>query len=61
LRDILLPLTGIQYSEKYYDDVYEYRHVVLPQEIANHLPKNRLLDEVRILRASCPTCSPVLA
>lgn len=36
---------GIQYSEKYYDDVYEYRHVVLPPEIAAHLPKNRLLDE----------------
>ena len=24
---------GIQYSERYYDDVYEYRHVVLPPEI----------------------------
>jgi len=36
---------GIQYSEKYYDDIYEYRHVVLPPEIAAHLPKNRLLDE----------------
>ncbi|KAI8473858.1 MAG: cyclin dependent kinase regulatory subunit [Monoraphidium minutum] len=36
---------SIQYSEKYYDDVYEYRHVVLPPEIANHLPKNRLLEE----------------
>jgi len=68
----------IQYSEKYYDDIYEYRHaqllrgtrrarryraarqrratpappcprrhVVLPQEIAQHLPKARLLSEVR--------------
>lgn len=36
---------SIQYSEKYYDDIYEYRHVVLPPEIANHLPKNRLLEE----------------
>lgn len=36
---------NIQYSEKYYDDVYEYRHVVLPPEIAQHLPKNRLLSE----------------
>jgi hypothetical protein len=69
---------NIQYSEKYYDDVYEYRcvadgavrrrrggcgrpcsqippwlcplacrHVVLPPEIAQHLPKNHLLAEVR--------------
>jgi len=35
----------IQYSEKYYDDVYEYRHVVLPPDIAKCLPKNRLLNE----------------
>ena len=25
------------------------RHVVLPQEIAQHLPKNRLLDEVSVV------------
>ncbi|EFJ51936.1 hypothetical protein VOLCADRAFT_127315 [Volvox carteri f. nagariensis] len=36
---------NIQYSEKYYDDIYEYRHVVLPQEIAQLLPKGRLLSE----------------
>lgn len=36
---------GIQYSEKYYDDVFEYRHVVLPPEIATLLPKGRLLPE----------------
>mmetsp|Transcript_31284 Transcript_31284/g.43359 ORF Transcript_31284/g.43359 Transcript_31284/m.43359 type:complete len:96 (+) Transcript_31284:44-331(+) len=36
----------IQYSEKYYDDVNEYRHVVLPKEIADRLPKNRLLTEI---------------
>mmetsp|Transcript_41601 Transcript_41601/g.69503 ORF Transcript_41601/g.69503 Transcript_41601/m.69503 type:complete len:91 (-) Transcript_41601:336-608(-) len=35
----------IQYSEKYYDDVFEYRHVVLPTDIAKMLPKNRLLSE----------------
>ncbi|KAH0996997.1 hypothetical protein GBA52_020861 [Prunus armeniaca] len=35
----------IQYSEKYFDDIYEYRHVVLPQEVAKLLPKNRLLSE----------------
>ncbi|CAL9766906.1 unnamed protein product [Musa acuminata subsp. burmannicoides] len=35
----------IQYSEKYFDDTYEYRHVVLPPEVAKLLPKNRLLSE----------------
>jgi len=35
----------IQYSEKYTDDTYEYRHVVLPPETAKLLPKNRLLNE----------------
>ncbi|KAL6776081.1 CKS1A [Auxenochlorella protothecoides x Auxenochlorella symbiontica] len=37
--------SGINYSERYYDDVYEYRHVVLPPEIATRLPKDRLLHE----------------
>lgn len=32
-------------SERYYDDVYEYRHVVLPADIAKRLPKGRLLTE----------------
>lgn len=36
---------GIQYSERYYDDQYEYRHVVLPQEIAKRLPKGKLMSE----------------
>ena len=34
------------YSERYYDDVYEYRHVVLPPEIAKRVPKGRLMSEV---------------
>eukprot|EP00850_Spirogloea_muscicola_P015241 SM000115S23920 [mRNA] locus=s115:245360:246132:- [translate_table: standard] len=38
-------MPSIQYSEKYFDDTYEYRHVVLAQEIAKLLPKNRLLSE----------------
>ena len=32
-------------SERYYDDIYEYRHVVLPPEIAKRLPKGRLMSE----------------
>ncbi|ESW04356.1 hypothetical protein PHAVU_011G088400 [Phaseolus vulgaris] len=35
----------ISYSDKYFDDAYEYRHVILPPEIAKLLPKNRLLSE----------------
>ncbi|URD98636.1 Cyclin-dependent kinases regulatory subunit [Musa troglodytarum] len=42
-RDI--DMGQIQYSEKYFDDTYEYRHVVLPPEVAKLLPKNRLLSE----------------
>jgi cyclin-dependent kinase regulatory subunit CKS1 len=38
-------MPSIQYSEKYFDDTYEYRHVVLPPEVAQHLPKDRLLSE----------------
>jgi len=41
-----MPASQIQYSEKYYDDVYEYRHVVLPSDIAQRLQKGRLLSEV---------------
>ena len=40
-----MPADQIQYSEKYFDDVYEYRHVVLPQDIAKLLPKGKLLSE----------------
>ncbi|XP_049850356.1 cyclin-dependent kinases regulatory subunit-like [Schistocerca gregaria] len=34
----------IFYSRKYYDEVYEYRHVILPQFLAKLIPK-RLLEE----------------
>ncbi len=40
-----MPAQQIQYSEKYYDDTYEYRHVILPPDIAKLLPKNKLLSE----------------
>ena len=35
--------------ERYNDDVYEYRHVILPPEIAHLLPKTHLLSEVSVL------------
>lgn len=35
----------IYYSDKYQDDVYEYRHVTLPPKLAELLPKGKLLSE----------------
>ena len=35
----------IEYSEKYYDSYYEYRHVVLPKAIYETMAKNKLLEE----------------
>ncbi|XP_063241125.1 cyclin-dependent kinases regulatory subunit-like [Bacillus rossius redtenbacheri] len=40
-----MPADQIQYSEKYYDDVYEYRHVILPQDIAKLVPRTHLMNE----------------
>ncbi|XP_055699696.1 cyclin-dependent kinases regulatory subunit-like [Phlebotomus papatasi] len=38
-------LNMIQYSEKYYDDTYEYRHVILPTEMARFVPRTHLMTE----------------
>ena len=35
----------IEYSDKYHDDLYEYRHVLLPKAIYKSMPKGRLLSE----------------
>ena len=35
----------IAYSEKYSDQEFEYRHVILPRSIARKVPKNQLLSE----------------
>lgn len=35
----------IQYSEKYFDDNYEYRHVIIPSDRAKLAPLNRLMNE----------------
>ena len=41
----------IEYSDKYCDDYYEYRHVILPRDVFKRLPRGRLLTEnVRIFR-----------
>jgi cyclin-dependent kinase regulatory subunit CKS1 len=36
----------IVYSDKYADDVNEYRHVILPKEVAKLIPKDVLLTEM---------------
>jgi len=35
----------IEYSEKYQDDDFEYRHVLLPKAIFRNIPRGRLLYE----------------
>ncbi|XP_071054153.1 cyclin-dependent kinases regulatory subunit-like [Onthophagus taurus] len=36
---------NIYYSDKYYDDEYEYRHVALPKELVSMIPKTHLMSE----------------
>ncbi|KAJ3647968.1 hypothetical protein Zmor_019809 [Zophobas morio] len=36
---------NIYYSNKYYDDEYEYRHVMLPKEMVQLVPKSHLMSE----------------
>ena len=40
-----MPSKHILYSDKYYDDQYEYRHVQVTQEMAKIVPKNKLMTE----------------
>ncbi len=34
-----------EHSEKYSDDLYEYKHVTLPKELYEKIPKGKLLSE----------------
>jgi cyclin-dependent kinase regulatory subunit CKS1 len=34
-----------EYSDKYSDDFYEYRHVLLTRNIYKRIPRDRLLSE----------------
>lgn len=36
----------IQYSEKYCDSEFEYRHVICPPSILKLIPPNKLLSEI---------------
>ncbi|XP_071477070.1 cyclin-dependent kinases regulatory subunit-like [Diadema antillarum] len=44
-----MPTTNMQkliiYSDKYEDDFFEYRHVVLPTEMVKQVPKVHLMTE----------------
>eukprot|EP01084_Bolivina_argentea_P153608 267841_1 len=35
----------IEYSSRYHDDHYEYRHVQIPKQLIHQIPRNRLLHE----------------
>lgn len=35
----------IDYSDKYCDDLYEYRHVQLPKNVFKAMPKGKLLSD----------------
>ncbi|CAK91935.1 unnamed protein product (macronuclear) [Paramecium tetraurelia] len=36
----------IEYSDKYQDEFYEYRHVILPKHVFKKLTKGKLLNEM---------------
>ncbi|XP_050431983.1 cyclin-dependent kinases regulatory subunit-like [Adelges cooleyi] len=40
-----MPREDIQYSAKYEDDIYIYRHVILPEDVAKQVPKTHLMTE----------------
>ena len=45
-RQMIVKLQSkILYSEKYYDNECEYRHVILPKDIGKLVPRNRLMEE----------------
>uniref|UniRef100_D1FQ33 Cyclin-dependent kinases regulatory subunit n=1 Tax=Simulium nigrimanum TaxID=683695 RepID=D1FQ33_SIMNI len=40
-----MPADQIQYSEKYNNDEFEFRHVILPPDLAKNVPKTHLMTE----------------
>lgn len=48
LQPVLPPAMAhkqIYYSDKYFDEQYEYRHVMLPRELSKQVPKSHLMSE----------------
>ncbi|CAD6997762.1 unnamed protein product [Ceratitis capitata] len=44
-RSVATMSKDIYYSDKYYDEKFEYRHVVLPKELVKLVPKTHLMSE----------------
>merc|ERR1712020_78775 len=40
-----MPSKNIYYSDKYTDEKFEYRHVMLPKDLAKMVPKSHLMSE----------------
>lgn len=40
-----MPASNIKYSEKYEDEEFEYRHVVLPPDLSRLVPQSHLMTE----------------
>ena len=40
-----MPNKDIYYSDKYTDEKYEYRHVMLPKDVSKLVPKTHLMSE----------------
>ncbi|XP_023322455.1 cyclin-dependent kinases regulatory subunit 1-like [Eurytemora carolleeae] len=40
-----MPSKDIYYSDKYTDDKFEYRHVMLPKDVAKLVPTTHLMSE----------------
>lgn len=40
-----MSVKDIYYSDKYFDDTYEYRHVMLPKDVAKLVPRGKLMSE----------------
>lgn len=40
-----MPQKNILYSEKYYDENFEYRHVQIPPEMAKTVPKKLMTED----------------
>lgn len=43
--DIARLAKEIYYSDKYFDEEFEYRHVMLPKELSKLVPKDHLMSE----------------
>ena len=41
-------MSSFQYSEKFNDDEYEYRIIIVPRRIVDLIPTNKLLSEKEV-------------